>query len=432
VKRRPDREPPEFTAREQALLAVWDERNAPPADAAFHDQLLAGYGRAEQAALRSSEAADAAICLQIASSVAFVDALDDLEDPDGSHTRAVPVDVAAILPRAGGDSQLRLRRSARRRLAAAIAVAAAVVVASLRPRSDAPAPALPRSAAAVDDTHSAAAGAAPPHDVPSLEIRPPVALPAGTDRAAQTIEIRVHSAPSGAEVWLDGLMVGYTPFAHAFSRTTSTARLRLHLARYQDVTATVDRSADYRGDLTLKPLAPRPAPVAKVEPLQPCDGKTINPFEPSGCQEMTELIGRAKPLVLTALARSQAGDHAGAIESYYKAWAIEGNPLLLANIAAEYEQDNKPVEALTYYCRYLARDPDGADAPLAASHARLLHARLINAQLEPGNESERVGEICASYTAKSQGEVDPRGDVTSGGGGGRRRGETAGESDPPK
>jgi hypothetical protein len=82
---------------------------------------------------------------------------------------------------------------------------------------------------------------------------------------------------------------------------------------------------------------------------------------------------------------------------------------LLSNIAAEYEQDDKPVEALTYYCRYLTRDPDGINAPYAVSHARLLHARLINAQLEPkrGNEPERVDEICASYTAKPHHDVEP-------------------------
>src|SRR3954469_11570011 len=77
VKHRLDHELPEFTEREQALLTAWDERNAPPADGAFHDQLLAAYRRAEEASLRSREAADADICLQMACDAALVDARTD-------------------------------------------------------------------------------------------------------------------------------------------------------------------------------------------------------------------------------------------------------------------------------------------------------------------------------------------------------------------
>lgn len=60
-----------FTAEERALLAAWDRHNARIAandeyDAGVEDRLMAACQAAQEAALRSAETDDDAICRQIA------------------------------------------------------------------------------------------------------------------------------------------------------------------------------------------------------------------------------------------------------------------------------------------------------------------------------------------------------------------------------
>ena len=85
---------------------------------------------------------------------------------------------------------------------------------------------------------------------------------------------------------------------------------------------------------------------------------------------------QARELVNKAIAKSQAGDHAGAIELYRQAYALVPVPVLLSNIGAEYEASDKPVEAMKSFCEYLDADPTGANASYARAQAKALAPKL--------------------------------------------------------
>lgn len=86
---------------------------------------------------------------------------------------------------------------------------------------------------------------------------------------------------------------------------------------------------------------------------------------------------KARELVKQAIAKSQSGDHPAAIELYNDAYKIIPQPLLLSNIASEYQQmDNKEVEALGFFCKYLAADPNGTNAGYATAQAKTLYIKL--------------------------------------------------------
>jgi hypothetical protein len=279
-------------------------------------------------------------------------------------------------------------------VALAIAAAAAVVAASLRPEAEVPAPGPPLIATVVDDAHGTAAG---PTTIRFLmarahrEVSSPDAVPAGSGLPSPTIGLGVSSTPPGADVLLDGRMIGRTPLVETVPRAAGTATLKLRLARHQDYTATVDLGADSNVDVKLVPLPPPPARVTKVQPARPCNGETDDP----SCKVVkdgNEPALRESDLVARAIAKSQAGDHAGAIELYNRA-SPETHPILLSSIATEYEQSGDMAKALRYYCSYLARDPGGASASYAADRARLLYAVL---EPEGGNESEKWEDICTA------------------------------------
>jgi len=90
---------------------------------------------------------------------------------------------------------------------------------------------------------------------------------------------------------------------------------------------------------------------------------------------------QASNLVKQAIAKSQAGDHSTAIELYLQAYALIPQPLLLSNIGSEYQQENKAVEALKYFCKYLEADPTGSNVSYATAQAKTL-------QLQMGNKVE--------------------------------------------
>lgn len=83
-----------------------------------------------------------------------------------------------------------------------------------------------------------------------------------------------------------------------------------------------------------------------------------------------------------AIAKSQAGDHAGAIEIYQKAYALIPLPTVLSNIGAEYQLATKPVEALKYFCMYIEKDPAGPLASYATGQAKLLQSQLTNTAVD--------------------------------------------------
>lgn len=85
---------------------------------------------------------------------------------------------------------------------------------------------------------------------------------------------------------------------------------------------------------------------------------------------------QASELVKKAIARSQAGEHAEAIELYRQAYDLIPLPVLLSNIGSEYAQSGKPVEAIKSFCQYLEADPTGANASYAKAQAKTLAVQL--------------------------------------------------------
>ena len=85
---------------------------------------------------------------------------------------------------------------------------------------------------------------------------------------------------------------------------------------------------------------------------------------------------QASELVKQAIAKSQAGDHAQAVELYSDAYDIIPEALLLSNMGSEYQQMKKPVEALKFFCKYLDADENGNNATYVRAQARTLYIEL--------------------------------------------------------
>jgi hypothetical protein len=126
------------------------------------------------------------------------------------------------------------------------------------------------------------------------------------------------------------------------------------------------------------------------------------PSQPSPAQKQ-----QASNLVKQAIAKSQAGDHATAIELYLQAYALIPQPLLLSNIGSEYQQQNKSVEALKYFCKYLDADPTGSNASYATAQAKTL-------QIQLGNKVDDK-DVCKPQQQVSQPPPPPPPPDTSGG-----------------
>ena len=95
----------------------------------------------------------------------------------------------------------------------------------------------------------------------------------------------------------------------------------------------------------------------------------------------------AGDLTKQAIAKSQAGEYEKAIELHLQAYAIVPLPLLLTNIASDYQKLKKPVEALKYFCMYLEKDPAGQSASYATAQAKLI-------QFEAGNKDVTDATVC--------------------------------------
>src|SRR5262245_17571625 len=108
----------------------------------------------------------------------------------------------------------------------------------------------------------------------------------------------------------------------------------------------------------------------------------------------------ANDLVKKAIVKSQAGDHNAAIDLYLKAHTIVPNPSLLSNIGAEYQQSDRPEQALRYFCMYLDKDPRGTSAPYAAAQARSL-------QIELGNKDVDDRDVCAKPKPRARPRPEP-------------------------
>ena len=88
---------------------------------------------------------------------------------------------------------------------------------------------------------------------------------------------------------------------------------------------------------------------------------------------------QAGDLVKRAIAKSQSGDHEAAVELYQEAYKLIPQPLLLSNIGSEYQQLAKPIEARTYFCKYLEADPTGPNVSYATAQAKTLYLELSGA-----------------------------------------------------
>ncbi|MEO8840280.1 MAG: hypothetical protein ABI591_08935 [Kofleriaceae bacterium] len=89
-------------------------------------------------------------------------------------------------------------------------------------------------------------------------------------------------------------------------------------------------------------------------------------------------IQQATELVKKAIAKSQGGDHTLAIELYQQAYNVIPTPILLSNIGSEYQQAQKPSDAVTYFCKYLTAEPAGAGAQFATTQVKSLQIELGN------------------------------------------------------
>jgi tetratricopeptide (TPR) repeat protein len=89
-------------------------------------------------------------------------------------------------------------------------------------------------------------------------------------------------------------------------------------------------------------------------------------------------IQQAGDLVKKAIAKSQAGDHTLAIDLYQQAYTIIPQPLLLSNIGAEYQQAQKPADAVKYFCKYLEVDPSGSNSSFVTTQVNQLQRELGN------------------------------------------------------
>src|SRR5438552_3128318 len=109
----------------------------------------------------------------------------------------------------------------------------------------------------------------------------------------------------------------------------------------------------------------------------------------------------ASDLVKKAISKSQAGDHNAAIDLYLQAFTIVPNSILLSNIGAEYQQSDRPQQALRYFCMYLDKDPSGTNAPYAAAQARAL-------QVELGNKDVDDRDVCSKPKPRSRPRSEPK------------------------
>src|SRR5262245_24005913 len=71
-----------------------------------------------------------------------------------------------------------------------------------------------------------------------------------------------------------------------------------------------------------------------------------------------------------AAAKSNAGDHGGAIALYEKAYLDGADPALLPIIGTEYRKAGLPTDAIDRFCKYLAVQPKGEQAPFSAMQVR--------------------------------------------------------------
>jgi tetratricopeptide (TPR) repeat protein len=85
---------------------------------------------------------------------------------------------------------------------------------------------------------------------------------------------------------------------------------------------------------------------------------------------------KAGELVKQAITKSQSGDHGDAIDLYQQAYMLVPQPLLLSNIASEYQKSGRKPEAIKYFCQYLSEDPHGGMVEYATAQVKTMQIEL--------------------------------------------------------
>ena len=115
-----------------------------------------------------------------------------------------------------------------------------------------------------------------PHS-PSTAGAPPEPAPRSQD-GRDTVEVAVDSIPPGAQIVLDGTVLGTTPYHGTMSRGDREARLVLRLAGYADKLVVARASQPIAEHVTLVRKAPAPPPPSPARsPKAPRD-RSVNPF----------------------------------------------------------------------------------------------------------------------------------------------------------
>jgi hypothetical protein len=93
-------------------------------------------------------------------------------------------------------------------------------------------------------------------------------MPARDAAPREMVDMLVESTPPGAQVVMNGLVLGKTPYSGTLPRRTATATLVLRLAGYADKTITVRPDHEIRERIKLAKMARTPIPE-RDESLNP-------------------------------------------------------------------------------------------------------------------------------------------------------------------
>ncbi|HRC56670.1 MAG TPA: tetratricopeptide repeat protein [Kofleriaceae bacterium] len=85
---------------------------------------------------------------------------------------------------------------------------------------------------------------------------------------------------------------------------------------------------------------------------------------------------RARELTERAISEARKGEYAAAIALYQRAYDLSQEAVLLSNIGSAYQSLGDLDQSLTFFCRYLATDPDGKVAGFAREQATALGREL--------------------------------------------------------
>jgi hypothetical protein len=99
-----------------------------------------------------------------------------------------------------------------------------------------------------------------------------------------------------------------------------------------------------------------------------------------------------------AMAASRRGDHEAAIALYRRAYESSSNELLLLALAEEFDQAGQPAVALSYFCRFLRKEPH-------SGHSTYATARVMTLRDDLGKPARSDG--CADDSADDDGGSHP-------------------------